>query len=245
MQVDALAINLRPRGMMEASDLGVRLVQQHARDVWACFTPVVLVVLLLALSTVEIAPWLPATIVFWLKPWMDRTLLFVMSRAVFGERTRLSDLWHAQRGVWWSQLIRTLTLRRLSPCRAMTQPVYQLEGQHGAALGRRRRQIMKGKRGVGMAQQAVFNQLEVIFIVSLLALGVLLNPSSNQGNFIWQWARDSGTVAESAFFACEYALVVLVIEPFYVAAGFAMYLNRRVELEAWDIEQEFRRAFQA
>jgi len=27
-----------------------------------------------------------------------------------------------------------------------------------------------------------------------------------------------------------------------VAAGFAMYLNRRVELEAWDIEQELRRA---
>jgi hypothetical protein len=38
---------------------------------------------------------------------------------------------------------------------------------------------------------------------------------------------------------------VLVLEPFYVAAGFAMYLNRRVELEAWDIEQEFRLAFAA
>jgi hypothetical protein len=33
------------------------------------------------------------------------------------------------------------------------------------------------------------------------------------------------------------------VEPFYVGAGFTMYLNRRVELEAWDIEQEFRRAF--
>jgi hypothetical protein len=30
-----------------------------------------------------------------------------------------------------------------------------------------------------------------------------------------------------------------------VAAGFGLYLNRRVELEAWDIEQEFRRAFAA
>ena len=38
-------------------------------------------------------------------------------------------------------------------------------------------------------------------------------------------------------------IAVLLIEPFYVAAGFAMYLNRRAELEAWDIEQEFRRAF--
>jgi hypothetical protein len=40
-----------------------------------------------------------------------------------------------------------------------------------------------------------------------------------------------------------YAVVVLFLEPFYVAAGFAMYLNRRAQLEAWDIEQELRRAF--
>ena len=43
--------------------------------------------------------------------------------------------------------------------------------------------------------------------------------------------------------AVSYAIVVLFLEPFYVASGFAMYLNRRAELEAWDIEQEFRRAF--
>jgi hypothetical protein len=42
-----------------------------------------------------------------------------------------------------------------------------------------------------------------------------------------------------------YFVVVLFLEPFYVAAGFAMYLNRRTQLEAWDIEQEFRRAFPA
>ena len=40
-----------------------------------------------------------------------------------------------------------------------------------------------------------------------------------------------------------YGCVILLLEPFYVAAGFAMYLNRRTELEAWDVEQELRRAF--
>ncbi len=47
---------------------------------------------------------------------------------------------------------------------------------------------------------------------------------------------------ELANFAA-YVIAVLIIEPFFVAAGFAMYLNRRAELEAWDIEQEFKRAF--
>jgi hypothetical protein len=40
-----------------------------------------------------------------------------------------------------------------------------------------------------------------------------------------------------------YAITIAFVEPFYVASGFALYLNRRAELEAWDIEQEFRRAF--
>jgi hypothetical protein len=52
---------------------------------------------------------------------------------------------------------------------------------------------------------------------------------------------DTGTVA--LIVNCAYPVAALFMEPFYVAAGFAMYLNRRVELEAWDIEQELRRAF--
>jgi hypothetical protein len=57
----------------------------------------------------------------------------------------------------------------------------------------------------------------------------------------------SGDVPGLLAFAAPvaYAVAVLFLEPFYVAAGFAMYLNRRAELEAWDIEQEFRRAFAA
>jgi len=37
---------------------------------------------------------------------------------------------------------------------------------------------------------------------------------------------------------------VLVLEPFYVAAGFALYLSRRTQLEGWDIEVALRRIAQ-
>ena len=47
----------------------------------------------------------------------------------------------------------------------------------------------------------------------------------------------------SSAYPVAYAIALMFLEPFYVAAGFGMYLNRRAELEAWDIEQEFRRAF--
>ena len=71
--------------------------------------------------------------------------------------------------------------------------------------------------------------------------------------FELEWPPGSGRmqvfpeVDRAEFFeasvAVAYAFVVAFLEPFYVAAGFAMYLNRRAELEAWDVEQELRRAF--
>jgi hypothetical protein len=242
MQVDALALTLRPRCMMEASDLGVRLVQSRARSVWRSIAPLYLVVVLVALSTVEIASWLPGLIVFWLKPWLDRSILFVLSRAVFGEDTRASDLWRAQRSVWWGQLLLTLTLRRLSPWRSFTQPAYQLEGQHGSALRKRRKQLLHGKSGAALAMHAAFAHVEVILGVALFGALLWLEPSGHPSNVLSLVRGEHGAVVSVLSAAC-YAAVVLVVEPFYVAAGFAMYLNRRVELEAWDIEQEFRRAF--
>jgi hypothetical protein len=38
-----------------------------------------------------------------------------------------------------------------------------------------------------------------------------------------------------------YAFVLIIWEPVYVACGFTLYLNRRTQLEAWDIELVFRR----
>jgi hypothetical protein len=67
MRIDSIAVELRPRPMFEAADLGVRLLQRNARMVARCWLPVALAVLLLALSSVLIATWLPAVLIFWFK----------------------------------------------------------------------------------------------------------------------------------------------------------------------------------
>lgn len=244
MQVEALAVKLRPRAMSEAVDLGVRLVQANAHSVWASFAPVYLTVVLIALASGAIAEWLPTLVIFCLKPWLDRTLLFVLSRAVFGTPTRLADVWAAQREVWWRQLWRTFTLQRLSPWRSYTAPGLQLEGQRGSAWRMRRAQLLRGKQGSAVGMHLVFAHFELLLTFSVLALAALFAPES-AGFSIWSaFTRDTGTTASFAM-AGIYAGIVLLLEPFYVGAGFAMYLNRRVELEAWDIEQEFRVAFAA
>ena len=242
MRIEALAVTLRPRPMSEAADLGQRLVQVHARSVWRCYAPVWAAVMLLSLATVEIAGWLPGLLIFWLKPWLDRSLLFVLSRAVFGEATRWSDLWAARREVFTRNLLRTLTMARLSPWRSFTQAIDQLEGQRGGARRKRRGVLLGNQRGAAGGVQFVYANLEMIFVTASVALIAWFLPETLRHE-LWTLYSEGESAAMLAAVAFGYGLVVLALEPFFVAAGFAMYLNRRVELEAWDIEQEFRHAF--
>jgi hypothetical protein len=227
---------------MEAADLGVRLCQSASRQVYACYWAVALPVMALSLATYEIAGWLPALLIWWVKPWLDRTILFVLARAAFGQASTVADVWEAQRRVWWNQCLLSLTLRRLSPWRSFIQPIYQLEGLPLRAAGKRVRQIRSGRTTPATLVTSAYGAAELILTLAVLALIYWLTP--DQPDALNPFPTRA--LASAALpLTLAYPLVVLFLEPFYVASGFAMYLNRRAQLEAWDIEQELRRAFQS
>jgi hypothetical protein len=236
-----MILALRPRAIWEGCDLGIRLLQSNLRSAYYCYLMVALPLFALCFSTYDIAAWLPAAFIWWSKPWLDRTLLFVLSRALFGVATTPSDVWEAQRDVWWAQWLETLTLRRLSASRSFTQPIRQLEGLTGRALATRVRQLAARHRGVARAMTQAFAAAEFALVLSLISLGVWLAPK--HADVSWTALLVGAAKPETIALTLSYAVAVAFVEPFYVAAGFGMYLNRRVELEAWDIEQEFRRAF--
>jgi hypothetical protein len=227
---------------MEAADLGVRLCQGSARSVYRCYGLVALPVASLALASHELASWLPPLVLWCAKPWLDRTILFVLSRAAFGQTTTPSDVWNAQRQVWWSQLLFTWTVRRLSLWRSFTQPVYQLEGLSIGMAGARVRQIRQRNMGSALMITHAFSLSETALMLAVVSLVFWLAPAGRTPGAL---ELLSGGLPGflSVTLAVAYAIAVMFLEPFYVGAGFAMYLNRRAELEAWDIEQEFRRAF--
>jgi len=146
--------------------------------------------------------------------------------------------------VWWGQWWRTWTLRRLSASRACTQPIIQLEGQHGAGLRRRLRELHRGRAAVARVLTLVFSNVEFALTLSIAMLWLLFAPTGTSG---WEAMVRWEARAPLSFALCTsflpYALTVAFLEPYYVAAGFGIYLNRRVELEAWDIEQDLRHAF--
>jgi hypothetical protein len=160
---------------------------------------------------------------------------------VFGEETRFADLWAARRAVLVHGLFNALTIRRLSPWRSYVQPVLQLEGQRGKARRERMARILGPHRGAALWMQSAFACAELALVVGMASLIPWFAPSDEPGVWLAALKGDSAWVV-GAEMLC-YAVAVAVVEPFFVGAGFAMYLNRRVELEAWDIEQEFRLAF--
>jgi hypothetical protein len=217
------------------------LLQSNFRSAYSCYLMVALPLFALCFATYDMAAWLPVTLIWWSKPWLDRTLLFVLSRALFGAATGPPDVWQAQRDVWWAQWLDTVTLRRLSASRSFTQPVRQLEGLRGGARATRVRQLAARHRGVARAMTQAFAAAELALVLSVVSLELWLAPKHADVSLtsLLVGVAKPQTIA----LTLGYAAAVAFVEPFYVAAGFGMYLNRRVELEAWDIEQEFRRAF--
>jgi hypothetical protein len=242
MRADAFAIRLRRRGKMEAADLGVRLCQSAAGSVFRCYLAVAVPFMLLSLATFEIATWLPILAIWCAKPWLDRTVLFALSRAAFGQETRLRDLWQEQRSVLWRQLFLTWTWRRLSPWRSFTQPIYQLEGLSVWKMRKRILQIRSGTTGSAFTMTSAFSTIELALTFALLSLVTWFVPGDADIDWSRVFSEDNMLLAFA--YAAAYGIVVMFLEPFYVAGGFALYLNRRVELEAWDVEQELRRAFE-
>lgn len=244
MRVDATTVRLRPRPMTEAMDLGVRLVQAQAGTLLRTAMPAYAVLALLALALLPLAWWAPWLLMWWARPWLDRAVLHVLARGLFGQPTAPGEIWSARGPLGWRTLPASLLWRRLSPWYAFTQPVVQLEGLRGAPLRARKAQVRRGHRGTALGMGLAFWLLEASLALGLPALILWLVPGGDLSQF-WIWSGEPDTELSNFVFAAGSALAMLVVEPFYVGAGFGMYLNRRVQLEAWDVEQALRHAFAA
>ncbi len=80
--------------------------------------------------------------------------------------------------------------------------------------------------------------LEVIFALGGYALILMLIPEQFSVSILDLTSHNSPTID---FVELLIALLIsALVAPFYTMAGFALYINRRIELEAWDIEIRFR-----
>lgn len=246
MRVETVQVELRPRTAWEAMELGNALVRRHALAIWgpSLLLGLPVFVALNALGWAIDQLWLSALLLWWLKPVFDRVPLFVLSRAVFGAAPGMRATLDAQWRWGWRPLIGHLTWRRFSPWRAATLPVDLLEGLSGAPLAQRRRLLADGIGGHALLLTVICQLFVAALLLSLTTLVLMFVPTellSESARAMWaliseqppRWVQVLGNLA--------FWMAIGLVEPFYIGAGFGLYLNRRTQLEAWDLEIAFRR----
>ena len=242
MQFDQIAVKVRPRSAWESIDLGILM----ARNWWWPMCRAWLAVTLPAFIVLQLLlysyPVIAIVIFWWLKPIWERPLLHILSRALFGEVPELKQTLCAFPGLAAKQWFASLTYRRLSLTRSMDLPVIQLENLKGKQRAQRLK-VLHGNTGTGAGWLTFIGlHVEIILPLAFLALVAMMVPEAVEVD--WQalfFMPDRGVMG--GFNLLSYVVMSLVA-PFYVAAGFSLYLNRRIRLEGWDLELSFRRLVQ-
>ncbi|MCD1126173.1 hypothetical protein LPW36_09190 [Jinshanibacter sp. LJY008] len=246
MQLDRLAIVLRTRPANEAIDLGVRMAMHWFKPLyiaWLCFSLPVIGLLLGLAYWAEFSYTGIYLLVWWIKPLLDRMALFVISRVVFGSAPTLrQNIKAIPTLLFKTRLIRALTWARFSPYRSLTLPVDVLEGIKGRNA-RIRRKAISNYIGINAAVLTLFGFIaEKVFPFCAIAFVAMISIDNNSytdelfGD-LWLNNFNFNSLMALGF----YILGILLWEPIYVAAGFSLYLKRRSDIEAWDIELEFRK----
>jgi hypothetical protein len=243
-----IAIGLRRRSPWEAMDLGLTMLQRWGRQV---YLPHVLFAIPLMAAALAAGwwferAWVALVAIWWMKPAYDRVVLHVLSRAVFGELPTTRAVFGAAKD-WLRTGLLSALLLRLWPdtSRSFTLPVRQLERQSGRA-GRERRAVL-GRRIGSYATWLTLTCLAIEILVLTGSFGLItelfLPAKASEGGGLLELLFGNSEDTDTVFGfddAFAYAAAVLVLEPFYVAAGFGLYLNRRTLLEGWDIEVALR-----
>ncbi len=244
MNLDRVAVAVRPRRPWEAVDLGFHLAREWWRPLATVWCAVLGPLWLVLLVPAYWSPLLATLLVWWFKPFYDVPVLYVVSRRLFGaepgwRETRRYAL-RAWRRHWW----RLLFWRRIQVSRSFFLPILLLEGLSGRPLAARRRLL--GRRDV--LQTVLLLTISCIVVETFLELAclgglALLIPSGLLD--IWGELARYFEPEEARWFEylslAAWLVALPIVESCYVAAGFCLYLNRRTELEGWDVEVEFRR----
>jgi hypothetical protein len=242
VRLDRIELALRRRSPWEAIDLGLVMLRRWRGPLYCVWLTTVLPVAVGILALLWQWPLVGMLVVWWMKPVADRVLLKFFAEATFGAPPTPREVWRSLPALLLrSGLFVRLTLRRFSPYRSFELPMLQLEGQRGKALRLRRRTLSRKVAGHATYLMQVCVCVVAIFEIGQVQLVALLTPGDALSEFsLYGMFQGETGLFERHCFNAVWLIAESIVEPFYVAGGFSLYLNRRSELEGWDIEMTFR-----
>ncbi|MCR6650309.1 MAG: DUF4129 domain-containing protein [Cellvibrionaceae bacterium] len=243
MNLERIRIAIRPRRDWEAVDLGL----QMARQWWWPMLRVWLIITMPWLIAAWLVPpyyqWLVSVSLWWCKPLFERPLLMILSQGVFGVKLRTREVLRATPRLFLLQIFPSLTWRRFSFTRSMDLPVVQLEGLHGAERRARLNVLHRVDSGPASWLTIIGVHVESFVMMACAALLAVFIPPE-VADSLWRWEFWGESRAGGALLIVFAYVAMAIMGPLFVACGFALYLNRRVKLEGWDLEIAFKRMAQ-
>lgn len=229
--------SLRERTIWECSDLAVLMLQQWKLALLLSFGLAFAVSAGLVIGfLLPLFPWLPALLLWWLKPLWERIILsqagvlFFKPDASGRERGR-----SALRIFSWRFLL-DLTVFRFSWMRTYLLPVDFFEHPEKSQRKQRRNWLRRELSGSLFGLSALF-----LLIEGLIGLSVWSGFLTFLGSFMAGVADDNSLMANSLVISLSYCIALLVTEPLYVLTTFAIYINRRTLHEGWDLRLAFQK----
>lgn len=248
MRLENLQVDLQPRAPRQALDLGTWVLSGHASRVWAAwlFTWLPITAVALAMCLLPYGAWVAGFFLWWIRPLPERVVIAVLAHGTFGQTLSVREALRTVRSHGLAGMTRFLTWARpLGAGRCLLQPVWQLEGADAELAGRRSNHLGSD----GAARSAFLWGIACAHFEFVLSLGFvafigLFLPSEDIINpfAIFELVKDGEQSRMISLVTIgAYALAMAVVAPFYTAGGFSLYLTRRAQLEAWDIELVLRR----
>ena len=248
MRIESLQVALRLRTPWEAMELGTALVRESGRAIWIPWLLAIVPIfaLVTALSIYLDMLFMAWLVMWWIKPVFDRIPLYVISRRVFGIEPTVAQTLKAFVQWTWKATCRYLTLDRFSFFRAILMPIDFLEGEKGKYRSKRKRVLVNSVYGAGSGLMWLCQLFVVVIALSAIGLILVFIPAEYLSWEVRTFISSKLFLEEDRWLLSTIIhsllwLGVTIIEPFYMGAGFGIYLSRRTQLEAWDVEIIFKK----
>ncbi len=241
MNLGNISIEARLRSPWQAIDLGFVMLRHWWKPLFlSWFIPSVLLFIPLCLIFHN-SSWIAISIIWWLKPLWDRGPLYIASRNLFGEHVSTKQVLAKLLSLYKTDLLSALTIRRFSFSRSFDMPLTVLEKAKGKTRETRINQLHRSYGNAANWLTISCVHVEGFLMMAIYSFIVLMIPEQYSPDYLNLLVEERANTVFNLINGWVSYTAMILIGPIYSLCGFALYISRRIELEAWDIEIQFRK----
>ncbi len=241
MKIESIQVALRERNPWQAIDLGFDISRQFSSMLYKSYCLSLVVISLPIILALRNYPTWASLLIWYLKPLFEVGPQTLLSRRIFGEvfsnRQIINITLLSMKQHWWA----AITSLRFSIRRSFVMPVFLLEG-----LGVKQRRKRLSTLSLGQSQgptslTVLLAHGEALFYLVLLFIIYQFIPNYERVDPMLIFQPDAEHLGLQWLTIGCWLVAMILIAPFYICGGFSLYLNKRIELEGWDLELSFKK----